>query len=136
MSNPTGKGGFQERKAQINRKGRPRDFTKLRALAKLLGNEQAQATKDGVKVPVIIDDGNDKQHVATQVEMILRDMMHSNPERFLEIGYGKVPQPIEHTGADGGAIQVETLPPSEIAARVAALIAIEKVIIDEKEGEG
>lgn len=97
MSNPTGKGGFGERPSQINRKGRPRDFQKLRDLARMLGNEQAGIVKDGIKVPIVIDDGDGKSHIATQVEMILREMMHSNPERYLEIAYGKVPQNIDIT---------------------------------------
>jgi hypothetical protein len=37
---------------------------------------------------------------------------------------GSPPQQLQHTGAEGGPIQVESLPPSEIAARVAALMAV------------
>jgi hypothetical protein len=95
---------FKKGDPRINRKGRPKSFQKLRDLAKALGNEQAQAVKDGVKLPVIIEDINGKTHIASQVEMILREMMHTEPIKYLEIAYGKVPQPIEVTGEGGGAI--------------------------------
>lgn len=75
---------------RINRKGRPKSFDKLRELAQSLADEQA-TTANGQ--PIVIDG-----HIATQAEMILRTLMKDNPERFLEIGYGKVPLPIEMSG--------------------------------------
>ncbi len=80
-------GTFQKGDVRINRKGRPRTFQKLRDLAQSLGREIAVKPD---KTPVIVEG-----HIATQTEMILRNMMKTNPERFLEIGYGKVPQPME-----------------------------------------
>lgn len=79
MSNPTGKGGFQERKAQINRKGRPRSFDALRELAQQIAHEAVQI--------------GDKRITVT--EAILRQWAQSkNPQLqkgFLEIAFGKVP---------------------------------------------
>ena len=75
---------------RINRKGRPKSFDKLRELAQQLANEQAQGNGGA---PIIIDG-----HIATQAEMILRQMMKDNPEKFVEIAYGKVPAPVEVSG--------------------------------------
>lgn len=89
MANPTGKGGFQDRKHQINRTGRPKSFDQLRALAQEIAHEVAK-DKSGHEVTV-----NGKR--ATVAEMILRQMA-TDPKRqqtFLEISYGKVPQPVE-----------------------------------------
>lgn len=80
---------------RINRKGRPKSFDALRAMAQAIGGEVA--TVEGK--PVIID-----EHIATNTEMIMRQMMHDNPERFTEIAYGKVPQPVALTGEHGGPV--------------------------------
>ena len=94
--NPTGKGGFQERKHQINRKGRPKDFDALRELAQQIAHEVA--LKDG---QALIISG----HIVTVAEAILRSWATSkNPmlqKAYLEICYGKVPDKIELTGKDG-----------------------------------
>lgn len=87
-NNPTGKGGFQERPYQINRKGRPKTIAKLRELVQQIANEPA-IVKDkvtGQDVPLII---NDK--IVTQIEAMLRGMIR-DPKRsalFLEYGWGK-----------------------------------------------
>lgn len=87
---------------RINRKGRPKSFDALRKLAQSLGSELAtNQTGD----PIIING-----HVATQSEMILRSLMKSNPERYLEIAYGKVPTPVDLTVREeeiDGAIERE-----------------------------
>lgn len=72
--------GFDKRPQAINRKGRPKSFDKLRELAQQLSHEVIEG-KDGAR--------------QTAVEMILRKLAMENPERFLEIAYGKVPQPVD-----------------------------------------
>ena len=87
----TGK-GFVKGDVRINRKGRPRSFDKLREFAQKLAAEPAKDAKDR---PIIID-----EHLATQAEMILRAMMKNNPERFVEIAWGRAPQALDVT-SDG-----------------------------------
>lgn len=103
-------GRFSKGDPRINRKGRPKSFDTLRKLAQSLADEQA-TTANGQ--PIVIDG-----HIATQAEMILRTLMKDNPERFLEIGYGKVPNPIEVSGPDKGPIPVKAY---KYAAAVAAI---------------
>ena len=98
MSNPATLKPFVKGDPRINRKGRPKSFDALRALTLDIGNEIA--TIDGRPV---IKDGTK----LTNVIMVLRQLMKDNPERFLEIGWGKVPQPVELTGANGGAVAVQ-----------------------------
>ena len=102
MSNPTGKGGFGERKAQINRKGRPRSFDALRELAQQVAHEEALS---GGK-PLVISG-----HVVTVAEAIIRQWAQSKDARlqqaFIEVAFGKVPTRNEITGADGGAIIID-----------------------------
>ena len=99
MANPTGKGGFQERKHQINRKGRPRSFDGLRELAQLIGHEAIE-----------IGSG-DKVKKLTVTEAILRQWAQSkNPilqRAFIEIAFGKVPDRTELTGADGKPLKIK-----------------------------
>ncbi len=89
MTNPTGKGGFQERKHQINKRGRPKSFDTLRALTQDIAHEVA-TKKDGQ--PVIVDN-----HKVTVVEAIMRQWA-TDPKRqelFIAYAFGKVPQPVE-----------------------------------------
>ena len=90
MSNPDGKGGFQERKHQINRKGRPKSFDALRELAQQIAHETA-TTSDGKNIVIA-------GHTATVAEMILRSWAKSSNSQlargFIEIAYGKVPDDI------------------------------------------
>lgn len=74
-------GRFVKGDKRINRKGRPKDFLQLRALAQQIANEILE-----------LPEGDQK----TVVENILRKLAEENPERFLEIAYGKVPTPMEH----------------------------------------
>jgi len=97
----TGK-GFVKGDPRINRKGRPKDFDKLRELAKAISHEVA--TKDGKQIIV-----NDK--IATVAEIILRQWAQSKDPRlqmaFVEFAYGKPPQKQELSGLDGGKIVVK-----------------------------
>ena len=87
MSNPTGKGGFQERKHQINRKGRPKNFDSLRDLMIALTNEVVEE-----------DDGTRR----TRVEKIARDWLESRnfqkQKAALEVAFGKVPDEVNLGG--------------------------------------
>src|SRR5512135_3168150 len=102
MSNPTGKGGFGERKHQINKNGRPKSFDALRELAQAIAHEAA-IQKGGE--PVVING-----HKATITEVILRRWANSNDPKqqqaFIEIAYGKVPQRTEITGKDGQTLTI------------------------------
>lgn len=104
MSNPTGKGGFQERKHHINRRGRPKSFDALRELARQISHEEAQSAGQ----PIVING-----HTVTVAEAMLRQLAQSkNPkdrQLFIEIAYGKVPNPVELTGKDGGPVATETV---------------------------
>jgi len=84
MANKTGKGGFQERKHQINRKGRPPSFDALRKLAQQIAHEEVKQNGQ----PLIIDG-----HKVTVVEAILRKWATSpqHQQLFIEYAFGKVP---------------------------------------------
>jgi hypothetical protein len=91
MANPTGKGGFKPRDPRINRKGRPKTFDKLRSLAQMI------AVEDGITTD---------EAILSNVEVILRGMMKNDPKLFLEIAYGKVPNPIELSGKGGEVVKI------------------------------
>ena len=94
-STATGK-PFTKGDPRINRKGRPKSFDALRALAQQIAHE-----------PITEVNG----HMATTAEMILRKWASSpNPllqRGFIEIAFGKVPDKIELSGIDGGRIKIE-----------------------------
>lgn len=73
----------------------PRNFAKLRTLARKLASE------------CIATDGSVD---TTKVEAIILDWLDSTDfnkqKAALELAYGKVPDKIEHTGENGGAIEV------------------------------
>ena len=102
MSNPTGKGGFQERKHHINRNGRPKSFDKFRELARSISHEPVKQNGE----PVVIDG-----HIVTVAEAMLRQLAASKNPRdrqlFIEIAYGKVPAPVELSGSGGGPVKAE-----------------------------
>jgi len=81
-------GTFKTGDKRINRNGRPADFVSLRKLAKQIASEKITSS--------------DGRTAMTRVELILREMSISKDPRqriaFLEIAYGKVPNPIEITG--------------------------------------
>ena len=99
----TGK-GFVKGDPRINRKGRPKDFDKLRELAKAISHEVA--TKDGKQIIV-----NDK--IATVAEIILRQWAQSKDPRlqmaFVEFAYGKPPQKQEIVGKEGGPVTLRVV---------------------------
>lgn len=117
-------GTFKPGDKRINRKGRPRSFDALRTLAKTIAHEDA---KDEDEQPYIIDG-----EVRTNTEIILRQWAISdNPVlqmKFMEVAYGKVPNPIEITGKDG-----KELPPA--TAQQVVNIYIPDNGRDKKEGE-
>ncbi len=81
---------------RINRKGRPKSFDALRELAVSIAHEKAKAGDT-----VIVIDG----HSVTVAEAIMRKWATSKDPRlqkaFIEIAFGKVPNPVEITGAGG-----------------------------------
>lgn len=101
MANPTGKGGFQERKHQINRNGRPKDSQSLSALIRRIGHEIA-TTKDGQ--PLLGPDGRPMTVVEAVIRQRFQDKRYQG--EMLDRGWGKVPMAVEHTGKDGGAIKL------------------------------
>lgn len=76
---------------RINRKGRPKSFDELRALALSIGHEPA-LNKDGN--PIVIDG-----HGVTITEAIMRQWATSKDARlqqaFIQYAYGKPPDKIE-----------------------------------------
>ncbi len=87
----TGK-GFVKGDKRINRKGRPKSFDQLRALAQQIAHEP-------------ISEGN----TITVAEAILRTMAKENPARFVEIAYGKVPDQIELGGNEEKPITIKVV---------------------------
>lgn len=89
---------------RINRNGRPKSFDQLRTLAQQIAHETAKQRKEGVETTVIIDG-----HSATVAEVILRQWAQSkNPalqQKFIEVAFGKVPQPVDLRGDGGGPIE-------------------------------
>ena len=89
MANEQNLKPFKKGDPRINRAGRPKSFDQLRALAQEIAHEVAK-DKSGHEVTV-----NGKR--ATVAEMILRQMA-TDPKRqqqFIEVAFGKVPQPVE-----------------------------------------
>lgn len=101
MANPNPVKPFIKGDSRINRKGRPKSFDALRALAQQIAHEVAQSNGQ----PVIIDG-----HKATVAEMIMRQWASSKDTRkqeaFIQYAFGRVPDRQELTGAEGGALTV------------------------------
>jgi len=97
---------FTKGDPHINRKGRPKSFDKLRALAQAISHEVATTAptqgKDGEIIPgkPIEIDG----HIATVAEMIMRRWAQSKDPRlaiaFVEYAYGKPPTRLENFNVD------------------------------------
>lgn len=95
---------------RINRLGRPKSFDTLRKLAQSL-----------VNVPAIGEDGKPvvvNGEAATETVVILRDLAKRNPEKYLEIAFGKVPNPVELSGPEKGPIPIRTF---EYGVAIAAI---------------
>jgi len=77
---------FKKGDERINRKGRPREFDVLRAIARRIADEKVSVTVEG------------KTFEMTRAEVILRQWaMSKNPqsqEKFITVAYGKVPDEI------------------------------------------
>ena len=80
-------GQFVKGDKRINRKGRPKSFDAVRALAQQIAHE---VTESGW----------------TQVESILRKLAQDDPKHFLEIAFGKVPTPLQHSGGAGEPVSI------------------------------
>jgi hypothetical protein len=100
----TGK-GFVKGDKRINRKGRPKSFDALRALAQQIAHEEA--TKSNGQ-PLVIDG-----HVVTVAEAIMRQWATSKDPRlvqaFIQYAFGKVPDKQELTGRDGAAVTLKVV---------------------------
>lgn len=82
---------FVKGDTRINRKGRPKNFDQVRALAQQIAKEPAM-TLDGK--PILFND----QHL-TVIDLILRTWASSKKpqlqQMFVEYAYGKVPMPVK-----------------------------------------
>lgn len=100
---PRKPGTFRKGDPRINRKGRPKNFDALRALAQSIAHEAAINSKTGE--PLVIEG-----HIATVAEAVLRQWATSKNAQlqraFVEYAFGKVPDRQEHTGEDGEPLAV------------------------------
>jgi hypothetical protein len=101
MANESNLKPFTKGDMRINRKGRPKDFAKLRALAVDMASEQAV---DNHGNPILLH-GKPVTNAQLVLYQWLTDKKHQKD--FIEVAFGKVPQAIELTGNEGGAIQIE-----------------------------
>jgi broad specificity phosphatase PhoE len=104
--------GFDKRRHQINRSGRPKSFDELRKLAQGMANEIAT---DAQGNPIIIDG-----HKATNSEMILRTWMKSKDARlqqaFVAYSWGKPPDETRNKNINFDVSQFSVTELEQIAA--------------------
>ena len=90
---------FVKGDTRINRKGRPKSFDALRAYVLEVGNEIVSSKDGSVQT--------------TRIQGIVRDWLTSGnfqkQKAILEIAFGKVPDKVEVSGKDGGAITVQVI---------------------------
>ena len=96
MANEQNLKPFVKGDARINRKGRPKSFDALRALAQQIAHETVPG-KDGA--PLVIEG-----HVVTVAEAILRGWASSKNQKmqqsFIEVAFGKTPERTNITAAN------------------------------------
>lgn len=103
---------FKKGDSRINRKGRPKDFDKLRELVKSIGHE-AHPSGEGDTV------------VSEKIRRMYASDNPRDSEIILAYGWGKVKDEVDVTSG-GEKLQPELMRPSEIAASVAAIMATVK----------
>lgn len=98
---PRKPGTFKKGDPRINRKGRPKSFDAIRAIAREIADETARRPNGDA----IVIDGNE----ISVAEAILRKWATSNTARlqqaFIEVAFGKVPD-VKHISGDGDDIEV------------------------------
>lgn len=101
MANESNLKPFTKGDMRINRKGRPKDFAKLRALAVDMASQPA-LDKNGE--PILLHG-----KPVTNAQLILYQWLTDKKYQkdFIEVAFGKVPQAVELTGRDGGTIPIE-----------------------------
>lgn len=95
-------GTFVKNDPRINRKGRPKNFDGLRELALQIAHEVAKSNGEDVVI--------DGKKITVANAIMRQWSVSKNPQlqrAFIEIAFGKVPDKVELTGKDGGAIEVE-----------------------------
>lgn len=73
---------FVKGDSRINKNGRPKAFDFIRELAQKIGSEVEPVIKG-------------KPNALTNAEIVLRQLMMRDGAKFIEVAYGKVPQPVE-----------------------------------------
>lgn len=86
-------GLFKKGDKRINRKGRPKTFDQLRKMVVKISHE-------------IINPKDPIEKQLTVAEGIARNLAKEDPKHFLEIAFGKVPQPVELQGSKDKPLRI------------------------------